>query len=40
LEGIEDLAIKNGVFSKCEKLKNSDPKELVIPRGFALGKID
>ena len=38
LGGIEDLAIKNGVFSRnVKKHKNFDPRELVIPRGFAQG---
>ena len=38
LRGIDEIPSKNGVFSKCETLKNFDPKELVNPRGFALGK--
>ena len=38
LRGIGKKPSKNGVFSKCETLKNFDPKELVNPRGFALGK--
>ena len=40
LEGIDDLANKNRVFSIDEKLKNLVFKELVIPRGFALGNRD
>ena len=38
LRGINEKPSKNGVFSKHETLKNFDPKELVNPRGFALGK--
>ena len=39
LGGIAGLVTKNGVFwKKREKLKNWDPNELVISRGFALGK--
>ena len=38
LRGINEIPSKNGVFSKCETLKNFDSKELVNPRGFALGK--
>ena len=38
LRGIDEKPSKNGVFSKHEKLKNEDPNELVISRGFALGK--
>ena len=38
LRGIDEIPSKNGVFSKCETLKNFDPKELVNPRAFALGK--
>jgi len=38
LRGIDKIPSKNGVFSKCETLKNVDPKELMNPRGFALGK--
>ena len=38
LRGINEKPSKNGVFSKCEMLKNFDPKELMNPRGFALGK--
>jgi len=38
LRGIDEIPSTNGVFSKCETLKNVDPKELVNPRGFALGK--
>ena len=38
LGGIEEFPSKNGVFSKREMLKNIDPKELVNPRSFALGK--
>ena len=38
LRGIDEIPSKNGVFSKYETLKNFDPKELVNPRGFALGK--
>ena len=38
LRGINEKPSKNGVFSKRETLKNFDPKELVNPRGFALGK--
>jgi len=38
LRGIDEKPSKKGVFSKREMLKNFDPKELVNPRGFALGK--
>ena len=38
LRGIDEKPSKNRVFSKREKFKNNDPKELVNPRGFALGK--
>jgi hypothetical protein len=38
LRGIDEKLSKNGVFSKRETLKNFDPKELMNPRGFALGK--
>ena len=38
LGGIEEFPSKNGVFSKRETLKNVDPKELVNPRSFALGR--
>ena len=38
LRGIDEKPSKNGVFSKRDTLKNFDPKELVNPRGFALGK--
>ena len=38
LRGIDEIPSMNGVFSKRETLKNVDPKELVNPRGFALGK--
>jgi len=38
LSGIDEKPSKNGVFSKREKLKNNDPKELLNSRGFALGK--
>ena len=38
LRGIDEIPSKNGVFSKCEMFKNFDPKELVNPRSFALGK--
>ena len=38
LRGIDEIPSKNGVFSKCETFKNFDPKELVNPRSFALGK--
>jgi len=38
LRGIDEIPSTNGVFSKRETLKNVDPKELVNPRGFALGK--
>jgi len=38
LGGIEEFLSKNGVFSKCEMFKNVDPKELVNPKSFALGK--
>ena len=38
LRGINEKPSKNGVFSKHETLKNFDPKELMNPRGFALGK--
>ena len=38
LRGIDEKPSKNWVFSKRGKLKNEDPNELVISRGFALGK--
>ena len=38
LRGIDEKPSKNGVFSKRDTLKNFDPKELVNPRGLALGK--
>ena len=38
LRRIDKIPSKNGVFSKCETLKNVDPKKLVNPRGLALGK--
>jgi hypothetical protein len=38
LRGIDKIPSKNGVFSKRETLKNVDPKKLVNPRGFVLGK--
>jgi len=38
LRGIDEIPSTNGVFSKRETHKNVDPKELVNPRGFALGK--
>ena len=38
LGGIKEFPSKNGVFSKREMLKNVDPKELMNPRSFALGK--
>jgi len=38
LRGIDEKPSNNRVFSKREKFKNNDPKELVNPRGFALGK--
>ena len=38
LRGIDEIPSKNGVFSKCEMFKNVDPKELVNPKSFALGK--
>ena len=38
LRGIDEILSTNRVFSKCETLKNVDPKVLVNPRGFALGK--
>ena len=37
LRGIDKIPSKNGVFSKCETLKNVDTKKLVNPRGLALG---
>ena len=37
-EEFDEKPSKNGVFSKREKLKNDDPNELVISRGFALVK--
>jgi len=38
LGGIEEFPSKNGVFSKHEKLKNFDSKELVNFGSFALDK--
>ena len=38
LRGIDEKPSKNKVFPKREMLKNFDPKEVMNPRGFALGK--
>ena len=40
LGGIEEFPKKMWFSLGRERHKNFDPKELVIPRGFALGKRD